>query len=218
VRLARGHLLYGELLRRERRRNETREQLRTAHDMFSRIGAEGSAGRARHELRATGETARQRATAANQELTAQAGPDRAVAQPWASTPRSVPVVLSPLMVQYHLGNVFAELGISLRSQLDRVDLPDGRVAVEPPGPGSQDPGGPGTAGHWPVALGTGGYEHALAGTTLHVKKPPARARSRGQPPRMPPADRQDLPTGGEQVAGFAKTPPGRDRRSRLRRL
>ena len=52
--LARGHLLYGELLRRERLRSETREQLRTAHDMFSRIGAEGFA---RHDLRATGETA-----------------------------------------------------------------------------------------------------------------------------------------------------------------
>jgi len=57
VHLARGHLLYGELLRRERLRSETREQLRTAHDMFSRIGAGGFAGRARHELRATGETA-----------------------------------------------------------------------------------------------------------------------------------------------------------------
>ena len=70
--LARAHLLYGEWLRRGRRRGEAREQLRTAHGMLEAIGMEAFAARARRELRATGETARKRTVAAaDGELTAQ---------------------------------------------------------------------------------------------------------------------------------------------------
>ena len=73
--LARAHLLYGEWLRRENRRTDAREQLRTAHDQLSAIGMEAFAERARRELLATGETARKRtaqpAVAASQELTPQ---------------------------------------------------------------------------------------------------------------------------------------------------
>ena len=73
--LARAHLLYGEWLRRENRRTAAREQLRTAHELLSAIGMETFAERARHELLATGETARkqtaQAAVEASQELTAQ---------------------------------------------------------------------------------------------------------------------------------------------------
>jgi hypothetical protein len=73
--LARAHLLYGEWLRRQGRRSQAREQLRTAYQMLDEIGMEAFAERARRELLASGETARKRPTApaaaaASQELVA----------------------------------------------------------------------------------------------------------------------------------------------------
>jgi DNA-binding CsgD family transcriptional regulator len=118
--LARAHLLYGEWLRRQRRRVEAREQLRTAHDMLEAMGMDAFADRARHELRATGETARKRtaAAAANQELTAHEAQIARLARDGLSNPEvGTRLFLSPRTVQYHLGNVFTKLGITSRSQL-----------------------------------------------------------------------------------------------------
>jgi DNA-binding CsgD family transcriptional regulator len=144
--------------------------------MFSRIGAGGFAEWARHELRATGETVRERAAAAgDQELTAQEAQIARLARDGLSTPEiGARLFLSPRTVQYYLGNVFAKPGIGSRSQLDRVGLPGGRVAVWQPGPAARIAAGPGPAAHWPVALDTGGYEHPPARTTLQVTRRPAR--------------------------------------------
>ncbi|MFI5689766.1 AAA family ATPase [Streptomyces sp. NPDC051636] len=54
VPLARAYLVYGEWLRRQRRRIDARGQLLTAHEMLSAMGAQAFAARAESELRATG--------------------------------------------------------------------------------------------------------------------------------------------------------------------
>ncbi|HEV7449864.1 MAG TPA: AAA family ATPase [Pseudonocardiaceae bacterium] len=122
--LARGHLLYGEWLRRERRRVDAREQLRTAHDMLATMGIEAFAARARHELLATGETARKRAVETSVELTAQEAQIARLASDGLSNPEiGARLFISPRTVKYHLRKVFTKLDISSRHQLDRV-LPD----------------------------------------------------------------------------------------------
>ena len=123
--LARGHLLYGEWLRREGRRVDAREQLRIAHEMLDAIGMEGFAERARRELLATGETARKRtaqaAAGASQELTAQETQVALLASDGLSNPEiGARLFISSHTVQYHLGKVFAKLGISSRGQLHRA--------------------------------------------------------------------------------------------------
>ena len=121
VDLARAHLLYGEWLRRQRRRSDAREQLRTANGMFEAIGMEGFAERASRELRATGEAARKRTPAKHEDLTAQEAQIARLARDGLSNPEiGTRLFISAHTVQYHLRKVFAKLGITSRSQLDRV--------------------------------------------------------------------------------------------------
>jgi DNA-binding CsgD family transcriptional regulator len=127
--LARAHLVYGEWLRRERRRADAREQLRTAYEMFVPMGAHGFADRAERELLATGETARKRTVETRTELTSQEAQVAQLARDGLSNPEiGAQLFISPRTVQYHLSKVFTKLGISSRQQLDRV-LPRDREAV-----------------------------------------------------------------------------------------
>jgi DNA-binding CsgD family transcriptional regulator len=119
--LARAHLLYGEWLRRERRRVDAREQLHAAHGMLDAMGTEAFAERARRELLATGETARKRTVETSDQLTAQEAQVARLARDGLSNPEiGTRLFISVPTVKYHLGKVFTKLDISSRSQLDRV--------------------------------------------------------------------------------------------------
>jgi DNA-binding CsgD family transcriptional regulator len=123
--LARAHLLYGEWLRRERRRLEAREQLRTAHDMFLSMGAEAFAARAERELLATGEHARRRTVETTSELTPQELQIAGLAHAGLSNQViAARLFISPRTVEYHLHKIFTKLGIASRTQLDQTPLAD----------------------------------------------------------------------------------------------
>jgi len=127
--LARAHLLYGEWLRRERRRGEAREQLRTACQLLNDIGMAAFAERARRELQATGETLARRPAASirggtanpDEALTAQEAQIARLALDGLSNPEiGARLFISARTVQYHLSKVFTKLGISSRAELHRV--------------------------------------------------------------------------------------------------
>jgi DNA-binding CsgD family transcriptional regulator len=119
--LARAHLLYGEWLRRENRRADAREQLRSAHQMLQAMGAEGFAERARRELMATGETVRKRSVKTAAVLTAQELQISLRAREGrTNTEIGAELFLSPRTVEWHLRKVFGKLGITSRRELDRA--------------------------------------------------------------------------------------------------
>jgi DNA-binding CsgD family transcriptional regulator len=123
VHLARAQLVYGEWLRREGRRVDAREQLRAAHEMFTGMGAEAFAERARHELSATGETVRKRTVETLDVLTAQETQVARLAADGHTNPEiGAQLFISPRTVEYHLHKVFSKLSIGSRKEL-RAALP-----------------------------------------------------------------------------------------------
>ena len=129
VDLARARLLYGEWLRRQGRRVDARDQLRTAHAMFATIGMEAFAERARRELLATGERVRKRTVETSAELTAQEALVARLARDGLSNPEiGARLFLSARTVKYHLGKVFTKLDISSRAQLHRA-LPNDPITA-----------------------------------------------------------------------------------------
>jgi DNA-binding CsgD family transcriptional regulator len=122
--LARSHLLYGEWLRREGRRVDAREQLRTAHDMLVAIGMEAFAERAGRELLATGGRVPKRSDETRDQLTPQEEQIARLARDGLSNPEiGAQLFISARTVEWHLRKVFAKLGISSRRQL-RAALPN----------------------------------------------------------------------------------------------
>jgi DNA-binding CsgD family transcriptional regulator len=118
--LARGHLLFGEWLRRQGRRLEAREQLRAAYEVFAAIGAEAFAERTRRELLATGQKVRRRDVDTHNELTPQEEHIARLARDGHTNPEiGAELFISARTVEWHLRKVFTKLGIT-----SRKDLPD----------------------------------------------------------------------------------------------
>jgi DNA-binding CsgD family transcriptional regulator len=121
VHLARGQLRYGEWLRRQNRRTEARELLRTAHESFSQIGAQAFAERAGRELLATGETARRLTVETRDVLTPQEAQVARLARDGHTNPEiGARLFISPRTVEYHLHKVFRKLDVGTRKDLRRV--------------------------------------------------------------------------------------------------
>ena len=148
VALARSQLLYGEWLRRSGRRTDAREQLRGAHEFFSEAGMAGFAERTRRELAATGETVRARSVDTANDLTAQETLIARLAVEGRSNPEiGAQLFISPRTVEWHLGKVFAKLGVESRKGL--------RDAIAPAGLGPSATSSPPAASRMRSAITSG---------------------------------------------------------------
>jgi DNA-binding CsgD family transcriptional regulator len=120
---ARTELAYGEHLRRARRRVDARSHLRTAVELFDDLGAAPWSERARHELRASGESARRRDPDTAVALTPQElQVARLVGQGTTNRDVAAQLFLSPRTVDFHLRNVFAKTGVSSRAEIAHLRL------------------------------------------------------------------------------------------------
>ena len=168
--LARTHLLYGEWLRRQRRRLDARNQLRVAHELFADFGMEAFAERARLELQATGEHARKRTVDTLDQLTPQeAQIAHLTAKGYTNRDIAAQLFISPSTVEYHLRKVFRKLDVTSRTQLAHRVLGGSRRTPSSVVVWRRD-GMPGSAtGRTAAARGTSQRVDATRGTTARPR-------------------------------------------------